>query len=631
MSRIAYLAGLLVVGLAALLPGCLSVQSLHSADPYVLHHHTWWNYYQRGRLHLRAENFQAAQTDFQTALGQLPGARYPYATERWRARTYGMHMLEGYFPHRELGISLFEQKQFPEALALLEISMEMEPSARAKFYINRINKQLAAASTPPRIKMDTLPYWTNQRTLLLEGTALGLNPIATISINGEPEFIELAIPRRHFRRELPLQEGRNEIHLVADDIAGNQTETNLVLMADWTPPRIHLSHTGSALTLFFQDNLGLHQVQINNRTVTPSGKEHTLTCPLISDEPLQLTASDRAGNRIEWTISKRELRHLAQIKEAAPPRLHVTDAGKTVTLYNPEYALDLRAEGDTTLSAVELNGKNLLTQTTPLFRTLRRIPLSLGYNRLELRAEDIDGNHTEELITVIYRQPEYMDRIYRLATALSPLAGEIPDPAFARRVNHLIGHELTLDPVRFHLLAAKDETRHLLKEQTLSGSELADPRVLLKQGRQLDADLIFITRVLSDGPGQTIYTQVLDTSSGEELFVEDVYLEDLRLLPQQLRGLIMKIEQRFPLIQARIQQQDKRLTIDAGEKNGAQKGMRLLVIRSDGSFEQGRVVLAGNHPAELVISEVESENARVIIPPGYTKHSAQPGDYVFSR
>jgi hypothetical protein len=631
MRRTAYLAGLPAIALAILLPGCLSVKSLHDADPYVLHHHNWWNYYQRGRLHLKDGNVHAAQTDFQTAMGQLPGARYPYAKERWRTRTYGMHMLEGYFPHRELGIWLFEQKQFPEALALLETSMEMEPSARAKFYVTRIHKQLAAASTPPRIETDPLPGWTSQRTILLQGTTHGPNPVAAISINGQPEFIELATPRRSFRRDLPLQEGSNTIHIVAKDVSGNQTTTNLVLVADWTPPQIHLRRTGSALSVSCRDNLGLEQIQINNRTITPSGKEHTLTRPLIPGEPLLLTASDRAGNRLEWRLSKKEVLHLAQTKEAAPPRLHVTDAGKTITLYNPEYILDLRAEDDTALRAVELNGENLLTQTTPLFRTMLRIPLVPGPNRLVIEAEDSDGNRTWEQITVLYRQPEYMDRIYRLATALSPLAGEIPDPAFERRVNHLIGHELTLDPVRFHLLAAEEETRHLRKEQSLSGSELADPRVLLKQGRKLDADLIFITRVLGDGSGQTIYTQVLDTDSGEELFIEDVYLEDLSLLPQQLGGLIMKIEQRFPLIQASVRQQNKKLIIDAGAKNGAQKGMRLLVIRSDGAFEQGRVVHSGKHPAELVISEVESASARVIIPRGYTKHSVQPGDYVFSR
>ena len=180
-------------------------------------------------------------------------------------------------------------------------------------------------------------------------------------------------------------------------------------------------------------------------------------------------------------------------------------------------------------------------------------------------------------------------------------------------------------------MANPNESQHLQREQRLAGSDLADPRALLKQGKKLNTDLTFITRVLSDGPGQTVYTQVLDTDSGEELFIEDVYLEDSHNLQQQIGGLIMKIEQRFPLIQASIHKQNQTLVIDAGEKNGAYKGMRFLTIRSEGSFEQGHVIHAGKRPVELIISKVESKSAQVIIPRRQTKDSIQPGDYVFSR
>ncbi|MFA7256947.1 MAG: FlgT C-terminal domain-containing protein [Kiritimatiellales bacterium] len=627
MTRAICSAGLIL----GLLSGCLSIQNRSSTGLYELSHHNWWNYYQRGRLYLKDGKFDEARKDFETAMGRIPGARYPYAQERWRARTYGMHMLEGYFPHRELGICLFELNQPEDALKLLETSIQMEPSARAKFYINRIHQQLAAAAVPPWIELTNLPGWTDQRTLLLQGAASGTNAVAALTVNGEAEFIELASTRIRFRHEIPLKEGRNLIYVNAEDVAGRQTVTNLVVMADWTPPQIHLQRTGSFLSITCSDNLDLQHVQINDRTLSPSGNEYTLSCPLNANEPLRLGASDCAGNRTEWILSKNELQHLAQNQTAAPPRLHVADSGKTITLCKPEYALDIRAEDDTALRAVKLNGENLLTKTTPLFRTLQRVPLSIGINKLTLAAEDSEGNRTEEQITVIYRQPEYLDRMYRLAASLAPLAGEIPDPSFEQRLDDLIGHELTLDPVRFYLLADEEDARQLRKEQNLSNSELADPRALLRQDRRMKADLTFVTRVLSDGSGQTVYTQVFDADSGQELFIEDVYLEDPRLLPRQVGGLIMKIEQHFPLIQDVVQQQNKQLFITAGEKNGAQKGARFLVVRSAGAFEQGRVLLAGNRPAELIISEVESETAQVILPGKQTEPPVQAGDYVFSR
>lgn len=625
MIRPVYWLGLLLL----LLSGCISVQKSSSAGPYTLIHHNWWNYYQRGRLYLKEEKFNEARRDFETAIGLLPGARYPYAQERWRARTYGLHMIEGYFPHRELGICLFELNQPDEALRQLETSLQMEPSARAKFYINRIHQQLAAAATPPRIEMDSVPDWTPQRTLLLKGSAFGTNAVAKLTIHGKPEFIELAAGQIRFQHEIPLQEGRNVIRIEAEDLSGKKAATNILVTADWTPPQLRLHRSGTALSVTCSDNLSLRQLQINGRSFSAANGQ-ALTCPLDPSGPLRLTAADRAGNRTDWAFTQNEMQRLAQNQTPAPPRLNLADAGKTITLCTPEYALDILAEDDTALRTVELNGKNLLTATAPLFRALRRVPLSEGTNRLVLTAEDDEGNRTEKQITVLYRPPEYLDRIYRLAASLTPPAGEIPGPAFEQRLSDLIGYELTRDPVRFYLLADENETRQLRKEQTLSGSELADPRTLLRPDRKLNADLSFVTRVLSDGPGQTVYTQVLDAESGKELFIEDVYLEDPRLLPQQIGGLILKIEQHFPLIQAGVREQDNRLVIDAGEKNGAQKGMRFLVIRSPGPFEQGSVLLAGNRPAELVISEVESGTAQVILP-RQTTPPVQPGDYVFSR
>lgn len=623
---------LVVVAIVVMIAGCVSIRSYRNIDPHVITHHTWWNYYQRGRLYLREGNYAAARKDFETALGRIPGARYPYTQERWRARTYGMHMLEGYFPHRELGICHFEMNEPNEALKLLETSMKMEPSARAKFYINAIHEQLAeAAAPPPTIRIAAFSDWTQQQNIVLEGTVQGTSRIANLTINDKSEFIELATKRVSFRKRLELKEGSNEVRVVAKDVAGKQTATNLVLYADWTTPQIYLQRTGPDLAITCRDNLELNQLRINDHTILPTAKEYTIHWTIKPDQSIRLAVSDHAGNQTDWTLSEKELLHMAQSQIARPPRLELDHAGKTLVLFNPEYELDIRAEDDTALKAVELNGEDLLTHFTPLFRTMHRIPLGMGTNVLTLTAIDFDENQIDAHISVIYRRPEYLDSIYRLAAMLAPLSGEIPTPMFAKRVGDLFVNELTIDPVRFYLLANEDEAGQLQQERMLSESELVDPRAILKTGKKLDADLLFITRVLSDAPGQTVYTEVIDAHSGETLFIEDIYLEDPILLPAQIGGLVMKIEQHFPLVQGRIQKMDKRLTIDAGEVNGTYKGMRMLVIRSKDSFRQGRVVHDGNHPLELVVSGVESETADVIIPRGQPRNSVLSGDYVFSR
>jgi hypothetical protein len=615
-----------------LLPGCGLIQISQSSDPHVITHHTWWNHYQRGRLYLQENNYAAAINDFEIALGRRPGARYPYTQERWRARTYGMHMIEGYFPHRELGICLFYMNQPEEALELLETSTNMEPSARAKFYINRLHQQMAiAAMPPPRIEMTAVPNWTNQRSLTLQGFASGSNEVVRLTINGTPEFIELAGHNIPFREELQLLEGDNRIEILAEDISGKQTLTNVVLTADWTPPRIHLYRQNNELKIECVDNFGISRVELNGQTVSVEGKEYSVTQPITPNQPLLMTVTDKAGNPTEWLLSEKELAHLQQNSTPAPPILHVNHAGETIVQVRSEYMLDIRAEDDTALKSVELNQTPLLNRATPLFRAQYRIPLVAGTNQLSLVVEDSDGNRTKEQINVIYRQSEYLDRIYRLAALQSPLTGEIQDPAFAQRAHSLISENLTADPVRFYLLATEEDDIQLQNEYDLSSSELSDPRAMLKRGKKLDADLLFITRILSDAPGQTVYTRVLDARSGEDLFIEDVYVETPAELPQQLSGLVMKLEQHFPVIRGSVIITENQLLIDSGATAGVQKGMRLLLVRSPDTFEKGQLVVDENRPVELVISKVETESAEVILAKRYTEGLVRPGDYVYSR
>ncbi len=628
-----YLCRLLLVLLVAATTGCVSIGSRRHADPYSISHHTWWNHYLRGRLYLQDGNYAAARNDFEIALGRKPGARYPYAQDRWRVRTYGMHMLESYFPHRELGICLYYLDESEAALDLLGTSMEMEPSARAKFYLNRIHEQLALdAAPPPGIRLTPHPLWTTERTASLQGEIQGSNRIARVSIDGEAEFIELAQHRIEFNKEVQLQEGENEIPIVAMDVGGKQTSTNVIVMVDWTAPEIYLLRKEGALLLECRDNLFLNRVSMNGRQVPlPMGRIPQRSWSMPIDQPLQLVATDLAGNTATWSLSEKELFHLAEDLPPAPPRIDLINSGATVTLYNPEYELDVRADDDTALKSLKLNGTGLLEQPTPLFRTLRRMPLALGTNLFSVVAEDFDGNREEKNITVIHREPAYLDSIYRMAARLSPVTGEIPDPTYARHIDHLIERGFTAAPVRFYLLAAGSAMEQLRNEQALSSSEWAEARAKLAKAEELEPDLRFIPKVVNDAPGQTVYAKVLDAHSGKELFIEDIYVEDPDLVPRQVDGLVMKIEQRFPLVKSRIRERDGGLVLEDGRNLGTQTGMRMLVIRSDGPFARGRVLEHENHPVEVVVSEVEPEFSQIIVPRGQPSDIVRPGDYVFSR
>jgi curli biogenesis system outer membrane secretion channel CsgG len=66
-------------------------------------------------------------------------------------RTYGMHSIE-YFPHRELGICLYQLGDMEGARQELQISMKMEPSDRAQEYLNQIGAGLPPAKKSEPVK-----------------------------------------------------------------------------------------------------------------------------------------------------------------------------------------------------------------------------------------------------------------------------------------------------------------------------------------------------------------------------------------------------------------------------------------------------------------------------------------------
>ncbi|MEX2016292.1 MAG: hypothetical protein WD873_06600, partial [Candidatus Hydrogenedentales bacterium] len=99
----------------------------------------WWNHYERGTSFLRGGFYAEAEEDFR---GALSGRR---RDQRW-ARTYGLHLVPAYFPHRELGITLFRQGRVEEAIDHFDTSLGMAWSARAAYYRDLARRELLASS-----------------------------------------------------------------------------------------------------------------------------------------------------------------------------------------------------------------------------------------------------------------------------------------------------------------------------------------------------------------------------------------------------------------------------------------------------------------------------------------------------
>ena len=176
--------------------GCRTTSGPVVADTIPIERHNWWNYYARAQVYLRDGQVVNARQDFERSLGLRRGAKFGFPRDSWRVRTYGLHFIESYFPNRELGVCLYELNETAAAVGYLEKSLELEPSGRARHYLNLCRQRLLQGKTvaKPLIALDEASRvrWTSQRERTLCGTASGPGLISRISIDEKPQFIELA-------------------------------------------------------------------------------------------------------------------------------------------------------------------------------------------------------------------------------------------------------------------------------------------------------------------------------------------------------------------------------------------------------------------------------------------------------
>ena len=122
--------------------------------------HRWWNYYERGLSFAEGEFYREAIADLTDAISQRE-------IDQRMARTYGLHFID-YFPHRELGVIYYQMGNLDGARSELEISLSQFPSAKARFYLDRVRKGLiqskAEVVMPPKLTLDfgTDEVWTRE-------------------------------------------------------------------------------------------------------------------------------------------------------------------------------------------------------------------------------------------------------------------------------------------------------------------------------------------------------------------------------------------------------------------------------------------------------------------------------------
>ncbi len=642
----------------------------------------WWNYYERGRTELRAGDLRQARADFEFAIGLRGNGRYGYPHDRWRVRTYGVHILENYFPNRELGVCLFELGEDDEAIRYLEVSMVEQPSGRAKHFLNlaRQRKLRQVRCSPPTIDLDSAcdPVWTRERERLVSGTARGEGLVQDIEVNGERQFVELAGDRVPFRLAVPLREGSNTVRVVATDLKGQVTCRTVTWIADWQPPQVAIDRVdrqGNRWTLHgtCRDDAGIVRLIVDGRALVdasgpaaPVRTSYPFVLTQTGRQPVWIDASDPAGNRLQIALSGdafaqasgRRVHLLADALDAgavadagggplsgAPPAdavgptIRLSGVDTEVTVFGDEYCLDAGISAPGGLSSIAVNGAEMLMPANRgvlQVHLARRVPLAVGTNRLAIVARDVSGRTDSRAVLVIRKIPEYLDRQYRLSVGVVPVA-YLDDARMGRRLRECLEQEVLREPARFFLTERPENQPLISRELEVSSGGLADARTLLEVGRRMQTDMLAVSRWFGESGGATLYTELWDVDAGQTLCSEDIYLGSPQDDPSyQVGGLVMKLEQHFPSVAARISDAGRReVTIDAGNRLGIANGTKFLLIRVKGAqdpMEAGSVLLVDQQPAEARVVKAGPESSVAKVCPAGAGSGLQKGHYyVYTR
>ncbi|MDM8521760.1 caspase family protein [Desulfococcaceae bacterium HSG8] len=275
--------------------------------------HRWWNYYERGTSFSGGRFWREAEADFREALSQWDG-------DRRRERTYGMHFMD-YFPHRELGVTLFHQNRYTEAIRELEISLSKEKSAKAEYYLDKTRKarieQENSDKGLPEISIESPGDKTlsGHFSIKVRGVVKDDTFVKEIRVNGNPIRIDLATPQIPFETEVPLTTGENTIVVEAADLTGKTSETVRKVLCDRAGPILNIDSFTPAndsedhyiLRGYAYDDSGIKEVRVNGLGILESpvpqiSLNHTVIFP-AGQKKVVVIAEDQAGNQTRAEIS----------------------------------------------------------------------------------------------------------------------------------------------------------------------------------------------------------------------------------------------------------------------------------------------------------------------------------------
>jgi TolB-like protein len=589
--------------------------------------HRWWNYYERGLSYADGEFYQEAQADLREALRQR-------GADQRMARTYGMHFID-YFPHRELGIVYYHLGNFGLAKEELNLSLRQYPSAKARFYLDRVRKSLieqkALKITPPRLTLDfkTQEVWTRKDPVVISGLAEDEQYVAAITIRGVPLFFEASKKRIPFSEPLVLAQGPHTIEVEARNLLGKTTKRQVVIHVDRQGPLVTIDELRIDETAvekkieisgFLYDEAGVSGVLINDIEIPiRPGVEVPFSKRLTVDTgELELVARDLLGNQTSAQIPlfreksaiqnptllvcansdicNRLIVSMFGPRDTRPPLLQLRGWTDTQTVYVEKIYLEGQVRDESKIESLTINQIPILRRKGQSIFFSYLAELQKGENSIIVEARDEVGNLARKKISVFRRVPKALQLAKRLSISVIPfeLKGTVSEASVGFQDNLIAA---LVDRDRFRVVE-RDKLDMILREQQLSRSDLIDRSTALRLGRLVAAQSIIPGSIIETRAGIEIVARIIDTETSEVMATADVYDEakDLPAMRSLAEGMAIKFHREFPLLGGLvIQSKGKQIFTDLG--TGKIKPQRRLIVYREEPVEHpvtGKVLGANN-------------------------------------
>jgi TolB-like protein len=616
-----------------------------------LFRHRWWNYYQRALGAADDRNYAAARADLTAALERRD-------LDQRMARTYGMHFID-YFPHRELGVLHWLEGNFEAAEMELSRSLTQEPSAKARFYLDRVRKALirqnGATPTPPLLQLPEGPLWTSNPRVTLKGNVHDPNYVSAIRINGQPVFLEGARESVAFDHSLSLAQGCHTIAVEAENLAGHTIARETEICIDSLGPAIVLERVesrsnGILISGVAIDMAGVTALRINGSDQEVQAKTESAFSCFLTDQTdvIHIDSRDRLGNCSHFQLSRRTLRSgvarprlvaglqlagLFGAQDDQPPIIHLQDWSKRQTVYLEKVVLSGSVRGASNVTSLTINGRTALPREGPMVFFTHIMDLEPGPNTIILEARDAAGNRQRHTLTIDRKLPKslLLEERLRLTVFAFEQKGRISAAGFAFQDDFI--HAMVRRR-RFQVV----ERQHLdllLEEHKLSRNDLIDASTAIRLGNLAAAQAVVAGSLVETRTGIEIIGRVIDSETGDILCTVDVYGE-IKTLPglnTLAQAMALKLHREFPLVDGLVidKQGNVIITDLTLEKLRSQRRILIYTEHPVVHPETGRPVGSDHHVLGLArITQADEKLARARLQPD-ADPAIQPRQHVITQ